>query len=435
MTSKITRLRFAMIPLFGVLSLLATPCAQPQSYVETTLYPLMDSDGLNPTSLVEGADGNFYGIATFGGLAAAATPVACNLITEGVAGCGTIFKLTRSGAYSVLYTFKGGTDGAYPLTLLQGGDGNLYGVAAYGGNIPTGIQCGPGSPCTGYGTIFEISPAGGPPNVLYAFSGLSGADGADGAFPNSLIQASDGNLYGTTYSNTVFRISLGGSNFTPIPSSFGAANGEYPTGIVQGSDGNLYGTTQAGGSSACDGYGCGTIYSLSLSGAFSLIYPLPDEEDGDATRNRPAPRIRITQPGRGLGQCPPTCPQGVLSAVYRNALTEGADGSLYGTTPTITVVIDTQGDTDLIPATVFKVLPSSQSFYNLYTFGGTSDGGGSSSSLFLAGDGNFYGTSGNTVFKQPAFGSFQTIYTSNSSSSSSVGSTFGALLQGSDGPL
>jgi uncharacterized repeat protein (TIGR03803 family) len=412
------------ILLAGAAILLGICSGQAQTYTESTLYPLIDTDGAAPTNLIEGADGNFYGIATFGGLSVASTPPACNQSPNGE-GCGTIFKITSSGNYSVLYTFLGGTDGAYPIALLQGGDGNLYGVAALGGNIPTGSQCGPpGTYCFGFGTIFELSTAG-DFNVLYAF----GTTATDGAYPVSLIQASDGNFYGTTYSNTVFRLSPEGTLTTLA--TFGGANGEYPTGIVQASDGNLYGTTQADGSgTACNGWGCGTIYEMSLSGIFSTIYTFSGEQDGAAERNKPGKEIVIKEPGHDRGACPPYCIPSRSEALFTNAMTQGSDGSLYGTTPIVGITLDPQDDKITIPATIFKLSPSGN-LSTPYTFTGATDGGGSFQGLFLAGDGNFYGTSGNTVFQLTPSESFNTIYTD----SSSIGYSFGAVLQGNDGLL
>jgi uncharacterized repeat protein (TIGR03803 family) len=418
-------LRVFTILLVAASAAIDASSAPAQSFVENTLYPLTDSDGLGPTNLVQAADGNFYGIATFGGLSASATPAqTCNEGPDGIEGCGTIFKITPSGSYSVLYTFQGGSDGAYPQALLQGGDGNLYGVAAFGGNIPPmSNSCSPD--CTGFGTIFRLTPAGAF-SVLYAFNGA-----LDGSYPVSLIPASDGNFYGTTYSNTIFSISPAGA-FTPVFRFNGGPNGEYLTGLLQASDGNLWGTTQVEGSStACYGFGCGTLYRLSLSGVFSTVYDFLGESDEAQSKNGPKPYIFIRQRQRVMEGCPPVCIPQISNSVLTNSMTEGIDGELYGTTPNLQVTLDVQGDRATVPATIFKVSLSG-AVSNLYKFSGTSDGGGSYQTMALAADGNLYGTSGSTVFQITPAGNFSTIY---SSPGNGVGVGFGGLLQGSDGLL
>jgi uncharacterized repeat protein (TIGR03803 family) len=92
-----------------------------------------------------------------------------------------VFKITLAGTETVLYSFAGGTDGATPSAgLIQASDGNFYGTTSDGG-------------VAGLGTMFEITPAG-VETVLYSFAG-----GTDGANPYaSVIQGSDGSIYGTT---------------------------------------------------------------------------------------------------------------------------------------------------------------------------------------------------------------------------------------------
>src|SRR6267378_1166542 len=121
----------------------------------------------NPQApLIQGTDGNFYGTTSQGGASNA----------------GTVFQLTPAGTLTVLYTFTGGTtDGATPNAgLIQATDGNFYGTTVNGGAFSTG-------------TVFQLTPAG-TLTVLHEFAG-----GTDGAAPVAgLIQAADGNFYGTT---------------------------------------------------------------------------------------------------------------------------------------------------------------------------------------------------------------------------------------------
>ena len=96
--------------------------------------------------------GNLYGTTPWGG-------TGC-----GGVGCGTVFKVTPDGTETVLHNFAGGTDGSTPSAgLVRDGQGNLYGTTALGG----GTGCYEGAGC---GTVFEVT-AGGAYSVLYRFTG------------------------------------------------------------------------------------------------------------------------------------------------------------------------------------------------------------------------------------------------------------------------
>ena len=132
--------------------------------------------------LVQGTDGNFYGTTLRGG---------------GTGNHGTVFRISPSGTYSNLYSFGGQPyDGASPYSgLVQGSDGNFYGMAEGGG--------------MGAGTVFRISPTG-TCTSLYSFIGYP----SDGAYPEAgLVQGSDGDFYGTSgggaYNDgTVFKLTV-----------------------------------------------------------------------------------------------------------------------------------------------------------------------------------------------------------------------------------
>lgn len=203
------------------------------------------------TSLLQASSGSFYG--TTG---------------ESVCGpyephslCGTVFKITSDGVFTTLHSFpefQGET--ANPSSLIQAADTALYGTTSIGG----GSSHCPG----GCGTIFKMS-VNGDFEVVHAF------DGSDGCSPNSgLIQAFDGNFYGTTgcganSAGTVFRLSGDGKTLTTIYTFCSQPNcrdGGDPNALIQGSDGNLYGTT--GG-----GYGAyGTLYRLTPDGNFTTLH-------------------------------------------------------------------------------------------------------------------------------------------------------------------
>jgi uncharacterized repeat protein (TIGR03803 family) len=265
-------------------------------------FPFDSSNSTTPNGvfpvagLLQAPDGNFYGVASGGGSSGTdfCQPYA------GVFGCGTIFKLTPSGHFTLLYSFCGGygcgllpTDGADPRgRLALGPDGNLYGTTQQGGVYQ------------GYynsGTIFRISLSGGGYQIMHIFSGGSGT--GDGAGPVAgLTLASDGNFYGTTQvggvnnAGTVFKMNLAGT--VTILRSFSNTdnNGAEPLGaLIQASDGNLYGTCYTGGS-----VGGGTVFRISTSGSFAKVYDFTTASIG-------------THPTSGVIQA--------------------SDGNLYGVTP------------------------------------------------------------------------------------------------------
>ncbi len=186
--------------------------------------------------LVQASNGNLYGT-TF---------------TAGSGQCGTIFEVTPNGFLTLLHGFAP-SDGCKPrAAMTEGADGSLYGTASFGG-------------ANGVGSVFKISQQG-IFTLLYSFCSQSNC--SDGGYPfGSLVLASDGNLYGTTQSygafnrGTIFKITSGGQLTTlySFCAQTGCPDGAYPsTGLVQASDGNFYGTTYEGGAS-----NYGTIFRFS----------------------------------------------------------------------------------------------------------------------------------------------------------------------------
>jgi uncharacterized repeat protein (TIGR03803 family) len=151
------------------------------------------TDGEIPyAGLVFDKRGNLYGTTLGGG----ANVGGC----AGGDGCGTVFKVTPSGHESVLYSFDGGDDGAFPYAnLVFDKKSNLYGTAAGGGTY-------------NWGTVFKVTPSG-KESVLYSFCKQSGCD--DGSSPVAgLIFDAKGNLYGTASDGG---ISAGGVVYKLVP--------------------------------------------------------------------------------------------------------------------------------------------------------------------------------------------------------------------------
>jgi uncharacterized protein (TIGR03437 family) len=231
----------------------------------TTLYSFCPqsscADGQNPLAgLIQGSDGNLYGTTSASG---ASTHFG-----------GTVFKITPGGSLTTLYNFcslASCADGSQPEAgLTQGSDGDFYGTTAHGGANSENND----------GTVFKVTP-GGMLTTLHSF--CSQSDCADGLSPSTgLIQASDGNFYGTSTNGgpggSVFKITPGGTLTTLHSFCSGGSpciDGKTPSaGLIQAADGNLYGTTSTGGanSSANAGAGGGTIFKITLGGALTTVY-------------------------------------------------------------------------------------------------------------------------------------------------------------------
>src|SRR5579871_647513 len=354
----------------------ATP-ALAQSIDYSTLYSFQGgtTDGLNPYGgLIQASDGNLYGTCYEGG-------------AYGYGG--TVFKITPSGTESILYSFKGGTtDGQNPqASLIQASDGNFYGTTEYGGAHTTSLDS--------YGTVFKITPSG-TETVLYSF----GSSSTDAVKPvDGLIQASDGNFYGTTPFGgthdygTVFKITPSGTETVLYSFKGGNTDGQGPYGgLIQASDGNLYGTTDYGGA-----HFAGTAFKITPTGTETVLYSF-----GTSSTDGSSPLAGLIQ---------------------------ASDGNFYGTT--------INGGADLFYGTVFMLTPSGTETI-LYSFqGGTTDGKGPGK-LILGNDGNFYGTAGGgaygygTVFMLTPSGT-ETVLHSFAGAPSDGNYPNSGLIQASDG--
>jgi uncharacterized repeat protein (TIGR03803 family) len=209
-------------------------------------------DGHGPfTQLVEGTNGILYGMSQSNGNYAG----------------GTIFQTTLAGDFKTLYTFcslANCADGAEPkAALVQGPDGNFYGVTSSGGTGPNG---------TG-GTFFTMTPAGAI-TTLYNFCTLTNC--ADGDHALALTLGTDGNFYGMTGNDgangygTIFQITPSGTLTTEhnFDLTDGWPNNNSYNGpeLIQDTNGTFYGTTEEGGANYenCSGVCNGTVFSLSM---------------------------------------------------------------------------------------------------------------------------------------------------------------------------
>ena len=223
---------------------------------QTTLYNFNGGDGAVPwAGLIQGTDGNFYGTTS----------------QHGPNDHGTIFRITPDGRLTTLYSFNG-TDGDLPWAeLIQATNGDFYGTTWQGGTYNGG-------------TIFKITSAS-TLTVLYNFCALDHCP--DGTGPKALIQATDGNFYGTTVgggafggvgrAGTVFKMTPAGivTTLYSFCSLLNCTDGKGPSGaLTEGTDGNLYGTTSAGGAyyTKCPSSGCGTIFQLTPAGILTTLH-------------------------------------------------------------------------------------------------------------------------------------------------------------------
>ena len=354
----------------------------------TTLVVFDQTNGGSPAgSLIQGLDGNFYGTTNFGG----------NNNCGWAGGCGTLFRITPSGTLTTLYEFCSQpqcSDGVFPnAALVLTSSGDFYGTTAGDGEHNDG-------------TVFKISR--GALTTLYSFCSLPKC--ADGYGPGQLMQAVDGNFYGTTiefgaYSyGTVFRITPAGALTTL--QSFNGDNGGYPKGgLTQGVNGELYGTTSSGGTMNDEG----TIYKVSPKGNFTTEYRFCRSGCSDGDGGFPTGTLVETNVNTFYGTTAVTdgtvfefsqtgtltylyffceqgggCPDGDTPA----GLIQGTDGNFYG-------MALYGGSSDNCTGgcgTIFNIAPNG-TFTVLHDFDGTNDGNNTSLGIALlqATNGKFYG--------------------------------------------
>ena len=335
------------------------------------------------------------------------------LLANSALGCGlVIFVLGPSeGAHArhvqVLYAFKGGDDGAYPLSeVISDKAGNLYGTTGGGG----------GSGCNGYGcgAVFRIAPDG-TETVLYAFKG-----GSDGIVPwGKLVRDKQGNLFGTTQQGggsgcdgygcgTVFKLTPRGTE-TVLHAFQGGSDGVGPVGgLVSDPQGNLYGTTYQGGGTGCSGYGCGIVFEVAPDGSETVLHAFCIQDTWNcADGSSPAPTLVMDKEGSLYGTTVGGGPFGGGTVFKIEG--DGIETTLYGfcaapscsdgLNPLAGVALDNQGNlygsTDAggtaYEGVVFKLAPSGIETV-LHSFDLQVDGASPDTGVSLGRNGSVYGT-------------------------------------------
>jgi uncharacterized repeat protein (TIGR03803 family) len=385
---------------------------------------------------------NNVGTMPAGSVTSVAITCAANTYTVG----GTISGLSTSG----LVLLDNGVDATTinsNATLFTMNTGVAYGspYAVTVQSEPTGLVCpvSNGSGTMGAADVTTVSLACVSNfTLLYSFAGGSG----DGKNPyHSLIQASDGNFYGTTlYGGT----SNGGIIFEITPSgtesvfyTFAAGSGPY-SGLMQASDDNFYGTTSYGGASHA-----GTFFEITPTGTESLLYTFPSGSSnpytgviqgidgnfygttgaGGTSDDGTVFKLTPSWTKTALHVFPKTTSSD--GQIPYAGLIQGIDGNFYGTTYF-------GGTSDY--GTVFKVTPTGTETV-LYSFAGGSDGEHPYAGVVQGTDGNFYGTTYQggtnglgTVYKITASGT-ETVLYSFAGGSSDGSNPEAGLIQATDG--
>ncbi len=327
--------------------------AQPPAYEVIKTF----SDAGSGSSVIMGHDGVLYGFSN----------------AEGGYRAGLLFKIDQDGSnYSLLKNFGVSAEtGHSPTSLVEGSDGMLYGTNSSGGSASGG-------------TIYRINKDGTGYVVLWTFV-LSSI----GVNPNSLIEGTDGSLYGTTTRGgpqnvgVIFKINKDGSGYTVLKTFSGGSDGKAAVGLIEGPGGALYGTTGSGGAS-----GFGVVFKLNNDGSnFSVLKTFGGGVDGSAPRgpllfgtdgvlygttstggitNR-GTLFRLNADGTGHAVIKNFAGDTTESGAPSAQLKEDVTGTLYG----ITTAYGPGGR-----GSVFRINKDGTSFGVVKTFtGGTADGG------------------------------------------------------------
>jgi uncharacterized repeat protein (TIGR03803 family) len=349
----------------------------------TTIATFNGTNGWGPSTLVQGFDGNLYGPTSSG----------INATSDG-----SIYKVTPAGLLTTVYRFcskANCADGSGPSILLLAANGNFYGMTGSGGAYNRG-------------TVFELTSAG---KLVTLYSFCAQFNCTDGETPGTLLLANNGSLYGTTLQGgvsnhgTIFEITAGKlTTLYSFCSQTDCRDGAMPYGLMQATNGNLYGTTAIGGRTCTlsSNKGCGTVFELTPSGKLHTLYAfcsdggtcadgaLPEDtliqasngnfygttsEGGNyigSTGFSAGTVFEITAEGKLTTQYS-FCPQNICTggAESFSSLVQGTDGNLYGTT--------------YEPGEVFQLTPQDEA--TSYPIGWYTNAG-----VIQATNGSFYGT-------------------------------------------
>jgi uncharacterized repeat protein (TIGR03803 family) len=308
----------------------------------------------------------------------------------GPAGSGVVFELDTARQETVLHTFTGGADGAYPEAgVIPDHAGSLYGTTYSGG-------------AGGVGSVYKVSAAG-QETLLYGFP-VTG-DGGDPVA--GVIRDSAGNLYGTTQEGgaagwgTVYKLDNTGDETVLYSFTGGADGGDPEAGVIRDSAGNPYGTTLY----SDDSMGCGVVYKLDTAGQETVLHTFKGGDDGcvpyaGVTLDSAGNLYGTTQNGgaSGWGVVYKVDTSGQETVLY--SFTGGPDGgrpyagvirdsagNLYGT------AYDGGNASSCTCGVVYKVDTSGHETV-LYSFTGEADGGHPYAGLMGDSTGNLYGTTG-----------------------------------------
>jgi uncharacterized repeat protein (TIGR03803 family) len=327
-------------------------------------------------SLTQSLNGKMYGVTFYGG------PF----------GVGTIIEFNIATAFCIKkQNFGGLTNGTAPsTTLLHASDGNFYGIANAGGTNIGGV-------------LYKYYP------VLHTYSNIHNFINASGAGPRgSLMQASDGNLYGTTAyggindHGTLFQYNIAIGTYTK-KFDFNGLNGSrpYDCKLLQATNGKLYGMTHEGGIQ-----NAGVIFQYDISAnSYTKLY-----EFDLPTGGLPQGSLMEASDGNFYGMAEiggtSSASGGVLfqfnpntnvysvkfnflcgSGMYpKGSLVETPDRKLYGMT--YSGGINNCG-------TIIQFDPLTNILVKKFDFSGVASGKWPNSSLMQASDGNLYGLTSN----------------------------------------
>jgi uncharacterized repeat protein (TIGR03803 family) len=231
---------------------------------------------------------------------------------------------------TTLHAFlQGATDACEPEdNIVQGRDGNMYGV---------GVYCG----INGTGTVYKISP-GGSESVIFNFP-----SNWNNCF-SGLTIGSDGNFYGTCFSTptgngSIFQLTPAGvfTDKHDFTGEYGDTEPEYAP--IQGTDGNFYGTT------GDNPYTCGNVYQLTSAGVYKSLHTFSGSDCGTASSlfqasdgNLYGTLYTCSINAAGQGCVYKISTAGVFKEIYGfssstgydpcTGVIQGKDGNLYGAT-------------------------------------------------------------------------------------------------------